>query len=111
MKHKRPDGRTVRPSLVVIAPSQEPLVLALAQAHHWQGLLDGGKFENVDALAKRLHISREYVTRTLRLNYLAPDIVETILDGREPSGLSLTKLSEPLPTVWEEQRQRLGLTR
>jgi hypothetical protein len=44
----------------------------------------------------------------LRLNYLAPDIVQAILDGREPSGLSLIKLSEPMPMAWAEQRASLG---
>ncbi len=48
--------------------------------------------------------------RSLRLNYLAPDIVQAILDGREPSGLSLVKLSQPLPADWSEQRAQLGFT-
>ena len=91
-----------------IASPQEPLVLALAQAHHWQGLLDEGKFENAGALAKHLRVSKVYVARTLRLNYLAPDIVRAILDGREPSGMSLVKLTQPLPAEWTEQRAQLG---
>jgi len=61
-------------------------------------------------LAKRPRVSREYVTRILRLNFLAPDIVQAILDGREPSGMSLIKLSEPLPMSWAEERARLGFT-
>jgi hypothetical protein len=117
MQFKRRSGRkeiivpadgvsTVEP----IAPPQEPLVLALAQAHQWQELLDTGKFESVMALAKHLRVSKEYVARTLRLNYLAPDIVRAILDGREPSGLSLVKLTQPLPVEWSEQRAHLGFT-
>jgi hypothetical protein len=82
----------------------------LAQAHNWQGLLDEGKFENVAALAKRLHVTKEYVTRTLRLNYLALDIVQAILDGRKPSGLSLVKQTQTLPPAWAEQRAQLGST-
>ena len=99
------DGATI---VEPIAPPQEPLVLALAQAHRWQEMLDSGKYETAGDLAKHLRVSREYVTRNLRLNYLAPDIVQAILDGREPSGLSLTQLTQPLPAVWEEQRARLG---
>jgi len=45
--------------------------------------------------------------RRLRLTLLAPDIVEAILDGTAPDGLSLDKLYR-LPTEWEEQRQMLG---
>ena len=45
----------------------------------------------------------------MRLALLAPDIVEAIVDGREPSGLSLERLVKGLPVVWEEQRQLFGL--
>jgi len=43
----------------------------------------------------------------LRLSLLAPDIVETVLDGAEPSGLSLKKLFRA-PMEWEAQRQEIG---
>ena len=92
----------------VVAAPQEPLVLAMAQAHRWQEMLSSGSYETAGDLAKHLRVSREYVTRTLSLNYLAPDIVQAILDGREPSGLSMGKLARPLPLLWNEQRARLG---
>ena len=101
-----PEGNA--PGVEVAAPPQEPLVLALAQARQWQDMLDAGKFDTIEALAKRMKVSTVYAARMLRLNYLAPDIVRAILDGREPSGLSLIKLSEPLPMAWAEQRARLG---
>jgi hypothetical protein len=94
--------------VAVVAPPQEPLVLALAQARQWQDMLDAGKFDTIAALAKRMKVSTVYAARMLRLNYLAPDIVQAILDGREPSGLSLIKLSEPMPMAWAEQRASLG---
>lgn len=50
------------------------------------------------------------VARLLRLTLLAPDIVEAILMGEEPSGLSLTKLTKQLPAVWKEQRHTLGFS-
>ena len=115
MQFKRRGGRkeiivpeTDAPEVKIVAPPQEPLVVALAQAHRWQELLESGKYRTARDLAKRLRVSREYVTRTLRLNYLAPDIVQAILAGREPSGLSLTQLTQPVPMLWEEQRRRLG---
>ncbi len=43
-----------------------------------------------------------------RLNLLAPDIVEAILAGREPSGLSLAKLTQTSPALWSEQRELSG---
>ncbi len=42
----------------------------------------------------------------LPLALLAPDIVEAIVDGREPSGLSLERLVKGMPVVWEEQAER-----
>jgi hypothetical protein len=58
--------------------------------------------------AKRVKVSATCAARILRLNYLAPDIIQVILDGREPSGRSLTVLTGTLPTLWEEQRRLLG---
>ena len=45
-----------------------------------------------------------YVGCMLRLTSLAPDIIEVILRGDEPDGLSLEKLRKNLPVRWEEQR-------
>ena len=40
------------------------------------------------------------------LTSLAPDIVEAILAGDEPGGLSLEKLHKGIPLAWERQRKR-----
>ena len=47
------------------------------------------------------------MARILRLTLLAPDLIEAILDGTEPDGLSLEKLYR-LPVEWDEQRRALG---
>ncbi len=52
-------------------------------------------------------LDRSYAGRILRLALLAPDIVEAIVEGTEPSGLSLERLVKGVPGVWEEQRARL----
>jgi len=46
----------------------------------------------------------------LRLAFLAPDIVEAILQGLQPSGTSVRKLinGKQLPSSWIEQRQLLN---
>ena len=87
---------------------QEALVVAIARAHRWQKLLDDGKFESVSDLAREIGLDVSYAARLLRLTLLAPDIVEAILVGEEPSGLSLTMLTKQLPTLWDEQRRVLG---
>ena len=81
------------------------LVKALARAHRWRRLLEGGRFGTLADLADAERISRSYVCRVLRLTLLAPDIVERILDGRPTAGLA--QFLKPFPVAWETQRQRL----
>jgi hypothetical protein len=44
----------------------------------------------------------------MNLTLLAPDLVEAILSGDEPSGLSLATLAESIAMAWEEQRRGFG---
>jgi site-specific DNA recombinase len=64
------------------------------------------------ALAKREGVSPSYFTRLVRLSYLAPDITEAILDGRQPRDLNADKLlaHSRLPHGWHDQRTVLGFT-
>lgn len=86
-------------------PPQDALVDALARAHHWQELIDSGQYASITELAEALKLDRSYVGRILRLTLLAPDIVEAILRGDEPSGLSLAELVGEIPMLWAEQRE------
>lgn len=88
---------------------QEALVIAIARAHRWQKLLDEGKFESISDLARDIGLDVSFAARLLRLTLLSPDIVESILMGNEPSGLSLTTLTKQLPMLWDEQRGVFGL--
>ena len=60
---------------------------------------------SITELAEALKLDRSYVGRILRLTLLAPDIIEAILRGAEPSGLSLARLTKEIPMLWEEQRK------
>jgi ParB-like chromosome segregation protein Spo0J len=71
-------------------------------------MLDSGAVGSVDELAKRLHLGSTYVARTLRLTTLAPTLVESILAGNEPDGLSLRQLAADLPMDWAEQERLLA---
>ena len=64
------------------------------------------------ALAKREGVSPYYFTRLVRLSYLAPDITQAILDGRQPRDLTGDKLlaHSRLPLAWHQQRTVLGFT-
>jgi hypothetical protein len=87
------------------------LVKALARAFRYQRLLDEGRYASISEMAKAERIERGYLGTLLRLTLLAPDIVEAILDGREPPELGLPGLMEPLPAEWSEQGQALLTTR
>jgi len=52
-------------------------------------MLETGRFGTNDELAAAEKINSSYVSQLLRLTLLAPDIVEAILDGRQPEGLTL----------------------
>jgi hypothetical protein len=49
-------------------------------------------------------INSSYVSRMLRLTLLAPDMVEAILDGRQPDGVTLAGMLEGVPVGWGEQK-------
>ena len=81
------------------------LVKALARAFRYQRLLDEGRYASISEMAVAERIERGYLGSLLRLTLLAPDIVEAILDGRQPD-LALPALLKPFPDDWERQRDR-----
>ena len=86
------------------------LIKLLIRARRFNATLldsDGVPFA---ALAKQQGVSPSYFTRLVRLSYLAPDITEAILDGRQPRDLTADKLlaHSRLPLGWHEQRTVLG---
>ena len=80
------------------------LVKALARAFRWRRMMETGRFATINELAAAEKINSSYVSRLLRLTLLAPDIVQAILDGRQPEGMTLPALMEPFPVEWLHQR-------
>jgi hypothetical protein len=66
-------------------------------------MLESGAYGTIAELAAAEKINSSYVSRLLRLTLLAPEIVEMILDGRQPEEVTLPGLMEPLPVRWAEQ--------
>lgn len=79
------------------------MVKALARAFRWRKLLENGTYATIGEIARAEKINTSYVSRVLRLTLLAPDIVEAILDGRQPAEMKLADLLEPFPAEWERQ--------
>src|SRR5918993_4450122 len=71
------------------------LIKALSRAYRWQKLLDDGVYGSIAEMADKERINRSYLSRTIRLSLLAPDIVEAILSGTQPQELRLSDLEGP----------------
>ena len=84
------------------------LVKALARAFRWRRMMEAGRYATLTELAAAEKINSSYISRVLRLTLLAPDIVEAILDGRQPKGVTLPGLMEPLSPRWADQHAELG---
>jgi hypothetical protein len=65
---------------------------------------------NFAEIASQEGIDKSYVSRVMNLAFLAPDIIESIISGRQPADLNVEKLTKriDLPLDWEQQRQLLG---
>jgi hypothetical protein len=108
---------------LVIAPDGAPswakprarvdntMIKALGRAFRWRKLLEAGVYVTVEEIAEAEKINTSYVSRILRLTLLAPEIVEAILDGRQPAEITLAGLMRPFPVVWREQRRLLEIGR
>jgi hypothetical protein len=103
----------VVPASAAAAPARprvdNAMVKALARAFRWRKLLETGAYGTIEELAAAEKINPSYISRVLRMTLLAPDIVEAILDGRQPHELTLALLMRPFPLGWAEQRC-LGLS-
>ena len=62
-------------------------------------------YSTIKELAAAEKINASYLCRVLRLTLLAPDIVEAILDGRQPADMTLALLMQPFGVLWAEQSQ------
>jgi hypothetical protein len=57
----------------------------MARAFRWREMLENGTHATIAEIASAEKINASYIGRVLRLTLLAPDIVEAILDGRQPA--------------------------
>ena len=101
-----PDGASWAPRPRV----DNAMVKALARAFRWRKMLDDGRACGTHRGAGEAPraSTAAICSRVLRLTLLAPDIVEAILDGRQPEELQLEDLLEGFPLEWEGQRLHFG---
>lgn len=83
------------------APSDSKLLQAVVRAHAWLRDLKGGKYSSIEDLADAAKLHPKVVRKNLRLAFLAPSIMASILEGRSP--ISLPDVPQRLPLGWGEQ--------
>jgi hypothetical protein len=116
LKFAKRSGRsvvtTVEDAMKVTAP-HEPLpdttlMNALAKAFHWQRLLDRGIVHSGTEIAQKENMDLATVNEILRITLLDPEIVEGILRGHQPEGLTMNWLNtNPIPWEWKKQRDKI----
>ena len=79
------------------------LIKALARGFRWQKMLREGDCQTLEEIADAKNINPSYVSRLLRMTLLAPEIVEGVLAGRQPAGLTMAKAMQPFSTNWVSQ--------
>jgi DNA invertase Pin-like site-specific DNA recombinase len=95
----------------VVASEPDPTLLKLLRrAHDWRQQLETGRPKTISDLAASNGINASYFTRVLRIAYLAPDIIQAIVDGKQPPELTANRLVglKNLPIDWPGQREYLG---
>jgi hypothetical protein len=85
------------------------LIKAIARGRAWFEALATGRARSLQVLAKRDGITERYVRRLVSLAFLSPQLVEEILQGRQPVELTTTRLTGlDLPLDWSEQHRLLA---
>jgi DNA invertase Pin-like site-specific DNA recombinase len=86
------------------------LVKLLGQAQQWHAELRLERELSLNALAERHGVDSGDISRILPFAFLAPDLIEAIIDGRQPPELSAARLNRlnKLPLSWARQRDLLG---
>ncbi len=92
-----PDGAPTPPA----APRVDStLVKAIARAFWWQRMLETGRYATIKEIARSERINPSSVSRVLRLTLLVAGIVEAILHGRQPAGVTVARMAKPFDANW-----------
>jgi len=95
-------------SSVPIRHPRPALIKAVARGRAWYEKVLEGKVVNIKSLARETGHTPHYVRNVFACAFLAPDIVEAILEGRQPLTLKFESLYKHIPLSWAEQRQQFG---
>jgi len=84
----------------------------IAQAHQYHAVLMRSEGKTITQIAGDAHVTRSYFSRIVRLSFLAPQILKSILRDQHPLDLSANRLATKirLPIAWNAQRALLGIS-
>ncbi|MDP3747660.1 MAG: recombinase family protein [Phenylobacterium sp.] len=101
----RPDGQA---ATARAAPDRQ-LLKALAQAHAALAASDAAPSMSAEQWRRARSLPESYLRKMAGLAFLAPDIQRSMLEGRQPAGLTGQQLMQQgVPLAWADQRERLG---
>jgi hypothetical protein len=90
--------------------TDQSLLRAVARAHCWFDDLVSGR--SMVEIARCNGVGKQYVSRLIRLAFLAPEMVERIVAGRQPPELTAQSLQAgrfDIPVDWAAQKRALRL--
>ena len=110
IRYSRSLAMPIEPRVPSVGAHPSPgLKRLIREARELQALVDHDRDKSLPELASQIDYTPNRFARVLRLNYLAPDIITSIIDGTHPPGLTRTKLvTASLPMDWALQRRLLG---
>jgi hypothetical protein len=89
---------------------QDPALMKwLARGRRWYQQLTSGEIPSLRAIAASEGITERFISRVIAGSLLAPDIVERVVQGRQPITFTVKSIKLRPPTNWEEQRRAFGM--
>lgn len=86
------------------ARAQDPRLLrAIGRGWGWRRKLEAGEVATIRDIAVAEKVSERFVSRTMRLAYLSPVVLEKLVTHRRPCRLSIKDLSAVAGRPWIEQ--------
>ena len=87
---------------------QDPHILkALGRAWAWRRRLETGEAATASDIAKAEKVTDRFVSRTMRLAYLSPEVLERLVVRREPPAISLVELIDTTYLPWARQMDQI----
>lgn len=88
--------------------AQDPHILkALGRAWAWRRRLESGEVTTAGDLAKLEGVTERFISRTMRLAYLSPEVLEQLVVRREPPAISVMELIDANHLPWAAQAERV----